>query len=134
MNLGMLAVLTSVLTVSTSLAADAPTTAPTGPRQESASGITHSFLALGGETYIMSGDGKVLWSYPKNTRDGFVRPDGNILLAVSKCKEYPGGAAVEITREGKVVFEFKGTQSEVTTVQSIGEGRYMLAEAGPEPR
>src|SRR5690349_7678049 len=73
------------------------------PRQESATGITHSFLALGGETYIMGDDGKVLWSYPKNTRDGFVLPSGNVLLAVTACKEYPGGAAVEITREGKVV-------------------------------
>jgi outer membrane protein assembly factor BamB len=117
-----------------SRAVDAPTTAPAGPRQESATGITHSFLALGGETYIMGDDGKVLWSYPRNTRDGFVRPDGNILLAVSKCKDYPGGAAVELTRDGKTVFEYKGTQAEVNTVQAIGEGHYMVAEAGPEPR
>jgi len=115
-------------------AADEPTTAPAGPRQESPTGITHSFLALGAETYIMSGDGKVLWSYPGNTRDGFVRPDGNVLLAVTKCKEYPGGAAVEVTRDGKVAFEYKGTQAEVNTVQAVGEGHYMLTEAGPEPR
>jgi outer membrane protein assembly factor BamB len=134
MKLGIIALLASVLAVQGSRAADAPTTAPAGPRQESTTGITHSFLALGAETYIMGDDGKVLWTYPKNTRDGFVRPDGNVLLAVTKCKEYPGGAAVEVTREGKVVFEYKGTQSEVNTVQSVGEGHYMLTEAGLEPR
>src|SRR5580698_4752695 len=101
---------------------------PALPAQESASGITHSFLAMGAETYIMGADGKVQWTYPKGTRDGFVLPSGNLLLALSKSKEYPGGAAVEITREGKMLFEYKGTQSEVNTVQAVGDGRYMLTE------
>jgi hypothetical protein len=52
--------------------------------------ITHSFLATGAETYIQSGDGKMLWRYPHSTRDGCVLPSGNILLAVSKGDEYPG--------------------------------------------
>jgi hypothetical protein len=104
------------------------------PRQESTAGVTHSFIAFGAETYIMSEDGKVEWSYPHNTRDGFVLPSGNVLIAVTRSKEYPGGAAVELTRDGKVVFEYKGTQSEVNTVQAIGENRYMLVEAGNKPR
>ncbi len=33
-----------------------------------------------------------------------------------------------------MVWEYKGTQSEVNTVQAVGEGRYMLTEAGPKPR
>jgi hypothetical protein len=45
--------------------------------------ITHSFLATGGETFIVDGDGKMTWSYPKSTRDGWVLPSGNILLALS---------------------------------------------------
>src|SRR5947208_9306048 len=94
------------------------------PRQESSAGITHSFLAFGNETYLMGADGKVAWTYPRNTRDGWLLPSGNILMAVTKCKDYPGGAAVEVTREGKVVFEFKGTQSEINTVQAISDGRY----------
>ena len=102
--------------------------------QESPTGITHSFIAFGAETYIMGADGKVAWNYPHNTRDGFLLPNGNILMAVSRGKEYPGGAAVEITREGKIVFEYKGTQSEVNTVQLVGDGRYMLTEAGNKPR
>ena len=104
------------------------------PRQELATGITHSFIAFGAETYLMGADGKVAWTYPANTRDGFVLTNGNILMAVSKPKQYDGGAVVEVTREGKVVFEFKGTQSEVNTAQWIGEGRYLLTEAGNKPR
>ena len=114
-------------------AADAPpATRPAG--QQSDSGITHSFLAFGNETYLMDEAGKVVWTYPANTRDGFALPGGNILLAVTKGKEFPGGGAVELTRDGKVVWSFKGTQSEVNTVQKVGDGRYMLTEAGPKPR
>jgi hypothetical protein len=103
-------------------------------RQESESGITHSFLATGAETYIASGDGKVVWTYPAGTRDGWVLPNGNVLLALTRSKDLPGGGAVEVTRGGEVVFRFNGTQSEVNTVQALGEGRYLLTEAGPKPR
>jgi hypothetical protein len=103
-------------------------------KQESATGVTHGLLALGNETYILDGDGKVTWTYPAGSRDGFVLPSGNILLAVSKNKEFPGGGAVEVTRDGKVVWQFKGTQSEVNTVQKIVGDRYVLTEAGAKPR
>ena len=102
--------------------------------QESTAGITHSFIAFGNATYQVNADSTVSWTYPAGTRDGFVLPDGNILLAVSKSKIYPGGAAVELDKEGKVVFEFKGTQDEINTVQKIGDDRYMLVEAGKKPR
>jgi Mala s 1-like protein len=103
-------------------------------KQESAAGIRHSFLALGAETYIVDEGGNVTWKYPKGTRDGWVLANGNVLLAVNKDREFPGGAAVEVTREGKVVFQFKGTQSEVNTVQSLDNGRVLLTEAGNKPR
>jgi outer membrane protein assembly factor BamB len=96
--------------------------------------ITHSFFIAGGETAILSNDGKPLWSYPAGTRDGFVLPNGNLLLALSKNKDYPGGAVVEVTRENKIVFEFKGTQSEVNTAQLLANGNIMLTEAGAKPR
>ena len=96
--------------------------------------ITHSFLATGGETRIVAGDGKVIWRYSASTRDGWVLPSGNILLAVSKSKDFPGGGVVEITRENKVVFEWKGTQSEVNTAQALPNGNVMLTEAGAKPR
>ena len=102
--------------------------------QANAESITHSFLATGAETYIRAGDGRILWRYPGSTRDGWVLPNGNILLAVSKGEDYPGGAVVELTRDGKRVFEFKGTQSEVNTVQALASGGVMLTEAGDRPR
>ena len=94
--------------------------------------ITHSFLATGGETYILDGEGQVTWSYPKSTRDGWVLPNGNILLALSKSND--GGSVVEVTREGKTVFEFKGTQSEVNTAQALENGNILVTEAGDKPR
>lgn len=96
--------------------------------------ITHAFLACGNETYIRDGDGKITWKYPGASRDGWALPNGNVLLAVSRNKEFPGGGVVEVTREGKVVFSFKGTQSEVNTAQLVEGDRIMLTEAGPKPR
>jgi hypothetical protein len=104
------------------------------PRQESATGITHAFLATGGETFIQSGDGKVTWRYPDGSRDGWALPDGRVLLAASKSKQYPSGAVVEVDKDGKTTFEFKGTQSEVDTVQPLEGGRVLLTESGPKPR
>jgi hypothetical protein len=57
-----------------------------------------------------------------------------VLLALAKSKTYPGGAAVEVDRAGKVVFEVKGTQSEVNTVQPLPGGAVLLTEAGDRPR
>lgn len=96
--------------------------------------ITHTFFVAGGETAILDNDGKPLWSYPAGTRDGFVLPNGNLLLALSKNKNHPGGAVVEVTRENKIVFDFKGTQSEVNTAQLLPNGNIMLTEAGAKPR
>src|SRR5438552_739333 len=67
-----------------------------GPTQKSETGITHSFLVTGGETYILSDDSKIIWKYPANTRDGWVLENGHILLAVTKSKEYPHGGIVEV--------------------------------------
>ncbi|HLX60153.1 MAG TPA: hypothetical protein VKX17_02610 [Planctomycetota bacterium] len=106
-------------------------------KQESASGITHAFLVCGNETYIVSKDGKVTWTYPGATRDGWATRNG-VLLAVSKCKEFPGGGVVFIakgTNEKECIF--KGTQDEVHSVEVIdkkdGEN-VMLTEGGPKPR
>jgi hypothetical protein len=101
---------------------------------EPKSTIQHSFLACGQETFIANGDGKIVWQYPKSSRDGWVLPNGNMLLALSKSKDYPGGAVVEVTREGKDVFEFKGSQSEVNTVQPLENENLLLTEAGDKPR
>ncbi|HEV8378159.1 MAG TPA: hypothetical protein VGP99_04865, partial [Tepidisphaeraceae bacterium] len=102
--------------------------------QESPTGISHSFLATGGETYIMSGEGKITWRFPGSSRDGWVLPSGDILLAASKSKEYPGGAIIVLDKDNKMLFEFKGTQSEVNSVQPLADGHILLTESGPKPR
>lgn len=103
-------------------------------QQESPEKITHAFLVCGAQTYIVGSDDRIAWTYPKSTRDGWALPDGRVLLALSKSKEHPGGAVVEVDREGKTLFEFKGSQSEVNTVQPLPGGTLLLTEAGPRPR
>ena len=83
--------------------------------------------------------GRVEWSHPANTREGWVLPDGNILLAVSKSPDAPGGAAVEISRgrdggPDEVVWRYDGTQEEINSIQKTPQGTYVLSEAGPKPR
>src|SRR4051794_23300670 len=102
--------------------------------QASDAGIRHSFLVCGNTTAIVGEDGRREVTFPYGTRDGFVLPNGKVLLAVNKWKEFPGGGVVELTREGKVVFSWKGTQAEVNGVQEVGDGRILLTEAGPKPR
>jgi len=96
--------------------------------------ITHSFLQTGAETKIVGAKGETLWSYARGTRDGWVLPDGHLLLTITKDNDYPGGGVVEITREGKVLFEYRGSQSEVNTSQLLPNGNIMLTEAGANPR
>ncbi len=96
--------------------------------------VTHAFLATGGETYILDGSNRLIWSYPIGSRDGWVLPDGNIWLALNKGKEHPHGAVVEVDRSGKALFTFEGSQSEVNTVQPLDNGRVLLTEAGDKPR
>jgi len=103
-------------------------------QQESAEGISHSFLVSGGETYVVDANDHIVWRYPKSTRDGWALPNDRFLLAVSKGKEYPGGAVLEVDRAGVIHFEYKGTQSEVNTVQALPNGNLVLTEAGKKPR
>jgi hypothetical protein len=102
-----------------------------GPSGES---VTHSFLATGAETFIVSADGHTEWTYPFSTRDGWVLPNGHLLLVLSAGDKTPGGAVVEINRQGEKFFEYKGTQAEVNTAEKLPNGNVMLTEAGPKPR
>ncbi len=61
-------------------------------------------------------------------------PDGHVLMAVNKGKDHPGGAVVEVDRDGKALFTFEGSQAEVNTVQPLEDGRILLTEAGDKPR
>ncbi len=96
--------------------------------------MTHGFLACGGATYIRDHDGKTVWTAPYASRDGWVLPSGNVLLAVNRSDAFPGGGVVELQKDGKVVLSVKGSQSEVNTVQDVGGGRVLYSEAGANPR
>ena len=102
--------------------------------QDASAGITHTFFAAGGATYIRDGLGKTTWKYPAGTRDGWVLPEGRVLLVLTKSRDYPGGAVLEVDRRGLTHFEYKGTQSEVNTAERLANGNTMLTEAGNMPR
>jgi len=82
---------------------------------------------------LARGEGLV-WSFPHSSRDGWVLSSGNVLLALGNSKKYRGGAVVEVTREGEVVFEYVGTQKEIQAVQPLASGRIMCVEGGANPR
>lgn len=101
-------------------------------------------LVCGGRTALLTidspaKDGTIEWSWPGATREGWVLPDGNVLLALSKGPQAAGGAAVEIRRgpaaaDDAIVWRYDGTQAEVNSIQKTPEGTYVLTEAGPNPR
>lgn len=106
----------------------------TAVQAEDQPAVTHGFLATGGATYLRNGAGEITWQYPHSTRDGWVLPSGNVLLAMSRSARYPHGAVVEVTRKNEIVFVYQGTQSEVNTVQPLEHGNVLLTEAGAKPR
>ena len=103
----------------------------------SAEEIRHSFLGLGkaNKAVIVGEDGKVEWKVNLPASDGWVLPNGNVLLALYGTKDFPKGGVVEIDRKTKeILWSYKGQQKETSTVQPIGEGKYLVAELGSEPR
>lgn len=99
-------------------AADAPQQAP----------IRHSYLVLGAKTAIIAEDGSATWEYSGGSRDGFVLPNGNVLLAYADRVE-------EVTREKNVVFSYKRRpqNSEIGTAQRLYNGNTMVTELGTRP-
>jgi hypothetical protein len=118
--------------------------AASGLEAAAAEGRTMRLLVCGGRTAILEispahPEGTVEWSYPSGSREGWILPDGNVLLALSKGPKTPGGSAVEIRRgtDGKpdeIVWQYVGTQAEVNSIQKTAAGTYVLTEAGPNPR
>lgn len=94
-----------------------------------ASNIRHSYLVMGGKTAIIGEDGQTVWEGPGGTRDGFVLPNGNLLLAFSDRVE-------EFTREKQVVFSYKRSKdnSEIGTTQRLYNGNTLITELGSKPR
>ena len=99
--------------------------------------ISHSFIGVGkaNKTVIVGEDGKVKWRVDLPASDGWVLPNGNVLLALYGTKGFPNGGVVEIDRKTKeFLFQYKGGQREVSTVVPLDGDRFLVAELGPEPR
>lgn len=104
---------------------------------DEATPIRHSFLGVGkaNKVVIVGEDGKVEWRLNMPASDGWVLPNGNVLLALYGTKEFPNGGVIEVERATKkIVFAYKGQQKEVSTVQVMADGNLLVAELGPEPR
>ena len=91
--------------------------------------IHHSMLVLGAKTAIIGEDGKTVWEAPGGSRDGFVLPNGNVLVAYSNRVE-------EFTRDNTVVFSRKLSEPnrEIGTAQRLYNGNTLVTELGPKPR
>lgn len=91
--------------------------------------IRHSMLVLGARTAIIDEGGKAIWEAAGGSRDGFVLPGGNVLVAWADRVE-------ELTRDGKVVFSrrLSAPNREVGTVQRLYNGNTLMTELGPKPR
>ena len=102
---------------------------PTVGTQKSESGIRHSFLVTGSITAIIGEDNRVQWQVPGRSRDGFVLPNGNVLVSIEN-------SAREYTRDGKLVFQYKldPINKELGTVVRLEGGNTMVVERGAKPR
>ena len=69
-------------------------------RQQSSSGIKHSFLIAGPITALVGEDGEVKWQTKGRSRDAYMLENGNVLTTIANT-------AKEITREGKVEWSYK---------------------------
>lgn len=99
--------------------------------------ITHSFLGVGkaNRTVIVNEQGEVEWRLDMPASDGWVLPNGNVLLALYGTKEFPNGGVIEVERATKkIVWQYKGQQKEISTVVPLENETYLVAELGPEPR
>ncbi len=99
--------------------------------------IRHAFLGVGkaNRTVIVGEDGKVQWKLDMPASDGWVLPNGNVLLALYGTKEFPKGGVIEVERDTKrIVFQYQGQQSEISTVQPLPGGAFLVAELGEKPR
>jgi hypothetical protein len=105
--------------------------------ESQADDVKHSFLGLGkaNQAVIVGEDGKVEWKIGLPASDGWVLPNGNILLAVYPNKAYPKGGVVEVERKTKkIVFSYQGQQHEISTAIALENGNILVSELGPEPR
>ena len=98
-------------------------------QQVSADGVKHSFLVTGSITAIIGEDCEIIWQVADRSRDGFVLPNGNVLVS-------NGHEAKEYKRDGEVVFQYtlSSVNKELGTVVRLPDGNTMVVERGFKPR
>ncbi len=91
--------------------------------------IQHSYLALGGKTAVIDEAGQPVWEYAGGSRDGFVLPNGNVLIAFSDRVE-------EVDRAKQVVWSYRldPINKEIGTAQRLYSGTTLVTELGVKPR
>jgi hypothetical protein len=93
--------------------------------------ITHSFFIAGPDfTGIIGEDGSEIWnSGQPGARDGFVLPNGNILVCWADIVK-------EFDKSRNVIFSFKRTNegNELGTAVRLPSGNTFITESGKQPR
>lgn len=101
-----------------------------GARQVSAVGIRHSILVTGSVTALFDEDCNVTWQVAGHSRDGYVLPNGNILISDGAvAREYAKG-----TQEVVWSYALDPRNKELGTVQRLAVGLTMMVERGALPR
>jgi len=98
--------------------------------QVSKAGIRHSFLITGTITAIVDEENHIVWQVKGRSRDGFVLPNGNVLVSMgsNEVREY--------TRAKKVVFRYELSKDnkEIGTAVRLEGGNTLVVERGKKPR
>ncbi len=104
-----------------------------GAGESAPAGVRHSYLVLGGKTAIIGEDGKSSWEYAGGSRDGFVLPNGNVLLAYADRVEEVVPPPPQLNR---VVFSYRRSpeNGEIGTAQRLYNGNTLITELGAKPR
>jgi hypothetical protein len=93
--------------------------------------IRHSFFVAGPTfTGIIGENGEEVWNAGRGAaRDGFVLPNGNVLIAWAN-------EVRELTRAKETVFHYSlsAENKEIGTVERLANGRTLMTELGPKPR
>ena len=98
-------------------------------KQVSENGIKHSFLICGNRTVLLNENSEIIWQTEGYGRDGFVLPNGHILVSV-------GNVAKEITREGEIVWSYKLSKGnkELGSCMRLENGNTLVVERGANPQ
>ena len=98
-------------------------------KQESASGIKHTFLVTGPHTMLIGEDGGKQWECRGESRDGFVLGDGTFLISWKN-------EVLVLNKGNKVQFRYrlgKGNR-EIGTAAPVKGGNILITEMGNKPK